>query len=42
MNGTVVVLRAGWLPTRQANGIQTVRMSEAFATLDVKLDLVEI
>jgi len=32
MNGTVVVLRSGWLPTRQANGIQTVRMSEAFAT----------
>jgi glycosyltransferase involved in cell wall biosynthesis len=39
MEGSVVVLRAGWLPTRQANGIQTVRMCEAFAALGLPVSL---
>jgi glycosyltransferase involved in cell wall biosynthesis len=39
MAGSVVVLRAGWLPTRQANGIQTVRMCEAFAGLGLRVSL---
>jgi glycosyltransferase involved in cell wall biosynthesis len=39
MQGSVVVLRAGWLPTRQANGIQTVRMCEAFAALGLRVSL---
>jgi glycosyltransferase involved in cell wall biosynthesis len=39
MEGSVVVLRAGWLPTRQANGIQTVRMCEAFAALGLRVSL---
>jgi hypothetical protein len=32
-------IRSGWLPTRQANGIQTVRMCEAFAQLGVHVTL---
>jgi glycosyltransferase involved in cell wall biosynthesis len=32
-------VRTGWLPTRQANGIQTVRMCEAFAKLGVEITL---
>lgn len=39
MEGSVVVLRAGWLPTRQANGIQTIRMCEAFAALGLRVSL---
>jgi glycosyltransferase involved in cell wall biosynthesis len=39
MAESVVVLRAGWLPTRQANGIQTVRMCEAFASLGLQVSL---
>lgn len=39
MARSVVVLRAGWLPTRQANGIQTVRMCEAFAALGLRVSL---
>jgi glycosyltransferase involved in cell wall biosynthesis len=39
MSGSVVVVRAGWLPTRQANGIQTVRMCEAFAALGLRVSL---
>lgn len=39
MKGSAVVLRAGWLPTRQANGIQTVRMCEAFAALGLSVSL---
>ncbi|MGH7794181.1 MAG: glycosyltransferase family 4 protein [Candidatus Binatia bacterium] len=39
MEGSVVILRAGWLPTRQANGIQTVRMCEAFAALGLRVSL---
>jgi glycosyltransferase involved in cell wall biosynthesis len=39
MEGSVVVLRAGWLPTQQANGIQTVRMCEAFAALGLRVSL---
>lgn len=39
MAGSVVVLRSGWLPTRQANGIQTVRMCEAFASLGLRVSL---
>jgi glycosyltransferase involved in cell wall biosynthesis len=35
----VVVLRSAWLPTRQANGIQTVRMCEAFASLGLPVRL---
>lgn len=31
MSERLAYIRAGWLPTRQANGIQTVRMCEAFA-----------
>jgi glycosyltransferase involved in cell wall biosynthesis len=42
MEGSVVVLRAGWLPTRQANGIQTVRMCEAFAALGLRVSLYHI
>jgi len=32
-------VRTGWLPTRQANGIQTVRMCEAFAKLGAEVSL---
>lgn len=39
MAGSVVVLRTGWLPTRQANGVQTVRMCEAFAALGLRVTL---
>lgn len=39
MEDSVVILRAGWLPTRQANGIQTVRMCEAFAALGLRVSL---
>lgn len=39
MPRSVAVLRAGWLPTRQANGIQTVRMAEAFAALGLRVSL---
>jgi glycosyltransferase involved in cell wall biosynthesis len=39
MEDSVVILRAGWLPTRQANGIQTVRMCEAFAALGLRVVL---
>lgn len=35
----VVVLRSAGLPTRQANGIQTVRMCEAFASLGLPVSL---
>ena len=35
----VVVVRSAWLPTRQANGIQTVRMCEAFASLGLPVKL---
>ena len=36
---SVVVLRSAWLPTRQANGIQTMRMCEAFGSLGLPVRL---
>ena len=35
----LIYIRAGWLPTRQANGIQTVRMCEAFAKIGWEVTL---
>ncbi len=35
----LAVIRNGWLPTRQANGIQVVRMCEAFAALGTEVTL---
>lgn len=35
----VVVLRSAWLPTHQANGIQTMRMCEAFGSLGLAVRL---
>lgn len=37
--GKVVYIRAGWLPTNQANGIQTVKMCEAFSKLGWEVSL---
>lgn len=37
--GKVVYIRAGWLPTYQANGIQTVKMCEAFSKLGWEVSL---
>jgi len=37
--GKVVYIRTGWLPTYQANGIQTVKMCEAFSKLGWKVSL---
>jgi len=39
MEGSVVILRAGWLPTRQANGLQTISMGHAFAKLGFQTTL---
>jgi len=39
MEGSVVVLRAGWLPTQQANGLQTISMCHAFAKLGLRTTL---
>jgi glycosyltransferase involved in cell wall biosynthesis len=39
MEGSVVILRAGWLPTRQANGLQTISMCNAFAKLGLRTTL---
>jgi glycosyltransferase involved in cell wall biosynthesis len=39
MEGSVVILRAGWLPTRQANGLQTISMGHAFSKLGFKTTL---
>ena len=39
MEGSVVVLRAGWLPTQQANGLQTISMGNAFAKLGLRTTL---
>lgn len=39
MEGSVVILRAGWLPTRQANGLQTISMGHAFAMLGFQTTL---
>ncbi|MGH8546875.1 MAG: hypothetical protein ACREX3_25330, partial [Gammaproteobacteria bacterium] len=39
MARSVVVLRAGWLPTRQANGLQTIAMCNAFAKLGLRITL---
>lgn len=35
----LAMIRTGWLPTRQANGIQAVRMCEAFAALGLEVTL---
>lgn len=37
--GKLVYIRAGWLPTYQANGIQTVKMCEAFSKLGWEVSL---
>lgn len=39
MAGSVVILRTGWLPTRQANGLQTISMGHAFARLGFQTTL---
>jgi glycosyltransferase involved in cell wall biosynthesis len=39
MEGSIVILRAGWLPTRQANGLQTISMGHAFAKLGFETTL---
>lgn len=39
MEGSVVVLRAAWLPTWQANGLQTISMGNAFAKLGLRTTL---
>lgn len=39
MEGSVVILRAGWLPTRQANGLQTISMGHAFTQLGFQTTL---
>ena len=39
MHGSVVILRAGWLPTRQANGLQTISMGHAFSKLGFQTTL---
>src|SRR4029453_9767914 len=35
----ITVIRTGWLPTRQANGLQTMRMCEAFASIGSQVTL---
>jgi len=35
----VGVVRAGWLPTQQANGVQTIEMCRAFARIGLDVDL---
>jgi glycosyltransferase involved in cell wall biosynthesis len=35
----LAMIRTGWLPTRQANGIQVIRMCEAFAALGLEVTL---
>lgn len=35
----LAMIRTGWLPTRQANGIQTIRMCEAFSALGIEVTL---
>lgn len=39
MQGSVALLTTGWLPSRQANGIQSVRMGEAFSKLGLHVTL---
>jgi glycosyltransferase involved in cell wall biosynthesis len=39
MKSSVAILRAGWLPTRQANGLQTISMGNAFAELGLRTTL---
>ena len=39
MLNRVAVVRAGWLPTQQANGLQTIRMCEAFTILGLQVTL---
>lgn len=36
---SLAMIRTGWLPTRQANGIQVIRMCEAFAALGIEVTL---
>lgn len=39
MKGSVAIVRVGWLPTRQANGLQTISMGNAFAELGLRTTL---